>query len=182
MRQDLSPSKIKLRRLSGEDNLKTFNWRNDERIFKWCRQNDVLHADQHNKWFGSQSQDRSISMYAIESTEGATLVGVCGFTSIDLINRHAEFSMYIGPEYHKRGYGEAALRELVRKGFRDYGFNSIWGETFDGNPAIKLFEKVGFKREGSRRDFYFRDGKFIDAHLVSILRSEYDLANYQRAA
>jgi ribosomal-protein-serine acetyltransferase len=111
-------------------------------------------------------------MYMIENEEGLP-VGVCGLTDIDLVNRRAEFSLYIGPEYHGCGYGEASLRALIKKGFNSYGLKSIWGESFTGNMAMKMFYKVGFKHDGVRRSFYFRDGKFIDAHLFSILRDEW---------
>ena len=38
-----------------------------------------------------------------------------------------------------------------------------------------LFKDVGFKEEGKRRDFYFKDGEFIDAHIISIKRKEFKL-------
>jgi RimJ/RimL family protein N-acetyltransferase len=101
------------------------------------------------------------------------LVGVCGLTSIDLINQRAEFSLYIGPEYQGLGYGKAALLTLITHGFRVLNLNCIWGETFNKNPAAEMFEELGFKKEGTRRDFYFRDGRFINAHLYSLLRSEW---------
>jgi len=110
-------------------------------------------------------------MYGIR--DGNNLVGVCGLTSIDWVNRRAEFSLYIASEYQGNGYGEAALRLLVEHGFNVLNLNSIWGEAFDGNPAINMFKKVGFIEEGRRRQFYFREGKYIDAILFSLMRSEY---------
>ena len=165
---------VNLRRLHGpEDGRITLKWRNNPAIYKWCRQNDVLHPEMHKRWYENQYVDKTMSMYMIENGSEAP-VGVCGLTSIDLINSRAEFSLYIGPEHHKQGYGEAALRELLKKGFLTFGLNSIWGESFDGNPAVTMFERVGFKHEGTRRDFYMREGKFINVHLFSILRSEYE--------
>lgn len=108
-------------------------------------------------------------MYAIDDIDHR-LVGVCGLTSIDWINRRAEFSLYIGPEHHGCGLGEAALRALVRHGFERLNLHSIWGEAFDTNPAMKMFERVGFKHEGVRKHFYFRSGRYVDAHLFSILK------------
>ena len=102
-------------------------------------------------------------------------MGVCGFTSIDHFNRRAEFSLYIAKEHQKHGYGAEALRVLFNHGFLDLGFNCIWGETFEGNPATKTFEKIGMKREGTRRQFYFKNGKMIDAHIYSVLGSEWTL-------
>lgn len=149
-----------------------FNWRNDERIFKWCRQHDLLTEQSHKTWFIKNQTDPKTKMYLIKTSEYSVPIGVCGFTDIDLINQRAEFSLYIAPAHHKQGYGREALQLLLWHGFRAYPFKIIYGESFDNNPAIEMFLKLGFKKEGIRRDFYFRDGKHIDAHLFSIKKEE----------
>ena len=102
------------------------------------------------------------------------LVGVCGLTDINLIHRRAEFSLYIFPEYHRRGYAKDALKALFRHGFDDLNLHSIWGETFDGNPALSLFtDKLGMVYEGTRRQFYFKNGKYVDAHIISLTKEEF---------
>lgn len=151
-----------------------FKWRNSKSIYKWCRQFEPLNRWHHDAWLKSLPEREDVRMYAIISKDTLKPVGVCGLTSIDLINRHAEFSLYIGNELQGGGYGKAALKTLVQHGFDALGLNHIFGETFDGNHAAKMFEKVGFKYEGTRRKFYFRDGEYIDAHLYSIIRSDLD--------
>lgn len=99
--------------------------------------------------------------------------GVVGLTDIDYVNSRAEFSCYVDPDLQGRGLGRAALLALFKHGFEDLGLNSIWGESFDGNPALKLFESLGMKKDGIRRNFYYRGGRFIDAHLISITRDEF---------
>lgn len=146
-------------------------WRNCPVIYKWCRQWEPIADVTHASWFKRQSEDPSTKMYGVFT--GPDLIGVSGLTSIDHINDRAEFSLYISPENHKAGYGKAALKTLVRHGFDNMGLNSIWGECFDGNPASKMFESVGFKKDGIRREFYFREGRFVDAHLYSLLRSQW---------
>jgi RimJ/RimL family protein N-acetyltransferase len=148
-------------------------WRNERAIYKWCRQYEPLPPSTHEAWLKSLESAKDIKMYAVKPTNGSHAIGVCGLTSIDLINRHAEFSLYLGPESHGKGLGEPALKTLCAHGFNALGLCHIFGETFDGNPAAQTFEKVGFKKEGTRRSFYFRDGKFIDAHLYSVLAYEF---------
>jgi RimJ/RimL family protein N-acetyltransferase len=163
---------MKLRRLQLNDHKITFIWRNDPRIWKWCRQNSPLHWDNHMAWFRRQTEDPTLSMFmavANSSDRYDGSVGVCGLTSIDLVNRRAEFSGYVDPDQQGKGYGFQMLVELFRHGFDDLGLNRIWGESYRDNPAMKLFtEKLGMEIEGTRRDYYYRDGRFIDAHLVSI--------------
>lgn len=148
-------------------------WRNDSRVWQWCRQHKLISDWDQEHWFEGQARDPSIQMYAIVVEN--KIAGVCGFTSIDLINRRAEFSLYIDPELGGKGIATRAIKTLFAHGFRNWGFNSIWGETFDGNPAARLFSRIGMTKDGVRRQFYFRDGKFIDAHLYSFLSSEFSI-------
>lgn len=160
--------------ISEVDKDQMFKWRNSRAIYQWCRQYEPLNRWQHEGWLASLPNRADIKMYSIISKDIIKPIGVCGLTSIDLINRHAEFSIYIGKEYQGSSYGAGALKTLVKHGFDALGLNHIFGETFDGNPAAKVFERVGFKLEGTRRGYYFRQGEFIDAHLYSILSAECD--------
>lgn len=151
-----------------------FLWRNDPKIRRWTRQSDLLTWKAHQEWFERIQTDPTVRMYRIAGALIQETLGVCGFTSIDWQNRRAEFSLYISPEHQGHRLGTEALKTLLHHGFMTLGLNCIWGETFDGNPAAHLFEKIGMIKEGSRRDFYYRDGRFIDAHLYSILRRHWD--------
>jgi ribosomal-protein-alanine N-acetyltransferase len=161
---------INLRPIEVRDLPKMREWRNDEGIMQWCRQEIGLSAEKHLAWFQSLQSRNDVCMFAIEAQ--GVLVGVCGLTSITPIHRRAEFSLYIGPEYQRRGYAFHSLLELLRVGFKRLGLHVIWGETFEGNPAAKMFEKIGMTKEGTRRHFYWKHGRWIDAHLYSITEEE----------
>lgn len=165
--------KVELGPLDSSDLDKIRSWRNDQRIWAWCRQNDLISDRDQRKWFESQSDDRCIKMYTIKPKGSDFMVGVCGLTSIDHVNRRAEFSLYIAPTYQGCGYATEALKTLCAHGFKSLNLNSIWGESFDGNKATAMFEKIGFKKEGTRREFYFKDGRYVDAHLYSLLSREF---------
>lgn len=147
-------------------------WRNDPHIWKWCRQFTLIDGREQERWGEKISTDPTIKMFGVWVSHDG--VGVCGLTSIDRVNQTAEFSLYIAPEFQNKHYGEDALRTLCRHGFRDHNLNRIWGEVFDGNPAMTMFEKVGFKREGVLKQHYFRDGKFIDAIRIGLLREDFN--------
>ena len=40
----------------------------------------------------------------------------------------------------------------------------------DNAPAIALYEKFGFEKEGTHRRFVYRDGEYVDAHVMARLR------------
>lgn len=147
-------------------------WRNDYRVWKWCRQNDLISDVAQERWIERQSSDPTVKMYTIWDKHGS-LVGCCGLTSIDQTNQRAEFSVYIDPLVQHRGFAGEALKTLFIHGFYSLNLNLIWGETFAGNSAGKLFEKIGMVKEGSRRDFYYREGRFIACELYSMTRKEW---------
>jgi RimJ/RimL family protein N-acetyltransferase len=155
-----------------QDHIQMFHWRNNYNIFKWCRQHDLNDWENHSKYMQRISNDPTLKFYAVRDSKKNQLVGICGLSSIDLINQRAEFSLYIGPEHQKHKYGKAALSLLCHWSFLHLPLNIIWGETFYGNHALKMFQSLGFRKEGRRRDFYFREGKFIDCILFSLKRGE----------
>lgn len=167
---------VRLERLKDSNKELYFNMRNDPTVFEWCRQYEPLSWPEHCQWYDSLKDRDDVRMYEITAfgDNGAMLVvGVCGLTSIDHINSRAEFSLYIGSHGRGCSYGKAALKALLRHGFDVLNLNLIWGESFDENPAMKIFKELGMQKEGSRRNFYYRNGGYIDAHLFSITRDEF---------
>jgi UDP-4-amino-4,6-dideoxy-N-acetyl-beta-L-altrosamine N-acetyltransferase len=147
-----------------------FHWRNKAEIYNWTRQNGLISRAHHDAWFERIKTDPTIQMFTIES--GDSDIGVCGLTSISMEHGSAEFSLYIDPSLHKHGYGRAALIELLKYGFNHLRLNSIWGECFRGNHAMKMFTSLGMKTEGHVRERYFKNGEYLDAYIVSILVRE----------
>lgn len=153
--------------------------RNHPSIKKWCRQYTLISQFDQVKWADKIETDPTIKMFGICKHDGMQpQIGVCGFTSIDNHNRSAEFSLYINHEYHNKGFGQEALILLLDHGFYDFGFHRIWGEVFDKNPALKIFQSLGFKINGILRHTYFREGAFIDSTMVDLLEYEWKSRRY----
>lgn len=155
------------------------SYRNDRRINEWCRQTGLISEENQKKWF-SKLDDSNHRMFTVKGMLEDTVVGVCGLTSLDWQASRAEFSLYIAANHQGRGYGKKALMTLLKHGFWDLGLNLIYGETFEGNKAFEMFLSLGMMFEGTRRQFYFKNGRFIDAHLVSITQMEFLEAKWNK--
>lgn len=153
------------------DNQLAREWRNDPKIWRWTRQNDLITEYDQKMWFDAQAADPTVKMYSI--LHEGNMIGVCGLTSIDLNNRRAEFSLYICPAYQGKHLSSPALLTLFYHGFKNMNLHLIWGETLDGNKAATLFSKLGMVRDGVRRDFYWKDGRYWDAILFSIKKDDF---------
>jgi len=147
-------------------------WRNSPQIWRWCRQNDLIYPEQQEKWYHWQRDDQKTRMYSVKNSE-MELIGVCGLTDIDLINRRAEFSLYVGLEFQGHGFSKPILKTLFSYGFKELGLRSIWGETFEDNRAQDVFRSIGMIEDGRRRQFYVKNGKHCDAILFSMLNTEF---------
>jgi len=169
------PVSLELRAFDSTDAVRVREWRNHYSIWRYCRQNDLISDVAQTAWYERQSKDPSIKMYGLwlKVAAGAELVGVAGLTSIDWFNRRAEFSLYLNPEKHRQGLGSSGLRMLLAHAFDNLALEQVWGETLEGNPAMAIFQAIGFKQDGTRRAFYWKDGRFWDAHLISITREEW---------
>jgi RimJ/RimL family protein N-acetyltransferase len=86
-------------------------------------------------------------------------VGGIDLHDVDRHNGGASLGIAIGdPNDTGEGYGTAALEALI-----GYAFNE---------RARRVYERVGFVLEGTRRRALFRDGMYHDVHGMAILRDE----------
>lgn len=69
----------------------------------------------------------------------------------------------VSPQFRRQGLGESLLHRLFERA-RNGGITRIFLEMRRGNPAIHLYEKVGFKPIGERPNYYrLANGERVDA-------------------
>lgn len=124
-----------------------------------------------------QAHDRYI--FAVRSKSDNNLVGVTGFENILWNNGTAVIYIGIGDASSRgKGFGTEALALTMEFGFQELNLHRIQLNVLSYNePAVKLYEKLGFKKEGTYREFIHRDGKRYDMYLYGILRPEWDDIN-----
>ena len=137
-----------------------------------------LRPEDQEKWYESldPKSDKQYS-FAIESKDDSLYVGCCTVCDIDAKNRSASIGIFIGKEHWRKGYGSDALRVLLRFCFGEVNLNKIMLQVYSFNtPAIRCYEKLGFKTEGVLRQALFRDGQYHDTVAMGMLRSEWEAA------
>ena len=128
----------------------------------------------HLAWFERISKNPGVRLFAIRDA-GDALVGTCQLLDIDCTARAAQLQIRIGEtDRRDAGIGTAAVAQLVEFGFRDLNLNRIYLHVFATHArAIRVYEKVGFVREGLLREAAFVDGAFVDVVIMALLRSAY---------
>jgi RimJ/RimL family protein N-acetyltransferase len=112
-------------------------------------------------------------------TPDGTHVGTTGLHRIDWVNRHAEFGIVIGDEQARgQGIGTEATRLICSHGFSHLNLHRIWLGVFaDHAAAIRSYEKVGFRAEGTMREEILRDGSYHDKLVMGVLAGELRLSD-----
>ncbi|HWI60796.1 MAG TPA: GNAT family protein, partial [Symbiobacteriaceae bacterium] len=81
------------------------------------------------------------------------------------------------------GYGQDALRLILQFAFGKMGLHRVELHVFDFNErAIACYERVGFVREGVRREALFRDNRYHDIIVMGITRNEFQAREAERQA
>lgn len=78
------------------------------------------------------------------------------------------------PALRGQGIGSEAMRLLLDFAFNELNLRRVQLTVFSYNDAaIRLYEKLGFRREGVFREFLMRDGQVYDLLLYALLRREW---------
>jgi RimJ/RimL family protein N-acetyltransferase len=65
---------------------------------------------------------------------------------------------------------------LLDYAFKGLDFRRVSLEVLAINTnAIKLYEKLGFVREGIRRKEFFLDGKYLDSYIYGLLSEDFSI-------
>ncbi|OOC60604.1 GNAT family N-acetyltransferase [Paenibacillus ihbetae] len=166
-----------------------------------CRKMTMEDAEQYHAWRNDlevmQSTSPFLDTYTMEETrdfmqhvilgsassksyllllkESGKPIGIMSLIHIDLKNRNAECVLDIGDkDCWGQGYGSEAMRLLLDYAFLEMNLHRLGLRVFSFNQrAIRLYEKVGFTREGSARQSLFRGGSWHDVIYMGILQNEY---------
>jgi L-phenylalanine/L-methionine N-acetyltransferase len=87
--------------------------------------------------------------------------------------RHVgEIGLAVHDDWCGRGIGTALLRSAIDLAERWLTLSRLELSVFvDNAPAIALYEKFGFKREGKFERYALRDGEYVDTWTMARLQS-----------
>lgn len=150
-------------------------WMNDEAVAKNYGQYTALVSSASDlKWLFEP--DRGVHRYGIVPLDGDVLIGSVSLHDIHPLNRTAFMGIFIGEAaYRGRGYGAEAIRLILEYGFKTMNLNNIMLSVHADNAAgISCYKKVGFREASRRREWVFKDGKYVDVMYMDLLAREFE--------
>lgn len=113
--------------------------------------------------------------WAMHITDSDEFIGFCMAAYIDRYHRKCRFGMTIGAkEQWGKGYGREVVEAVVGLLFGELQLNRIQCEIYDFNErSIRLFESIGFVREGVCRQAVLKSGRWTDEFVYGLLREDW---------
>ena len=113
--------------------------------------------------------------YGIFSTRNGQYIGNIGLIGINYVNKSADITYIIHPQFQGRGYATLASKLIIAYGFDFLELYRIHGKCMDFNIASKsVMQKCGFTYEGLGRGEMLKDKRFVNLEHYSILKNEYE--------
>lgn len=162
-----------------EDDYKIINkWRNDPEIQRLVSSHFRYVSEAiEREWVKQKMMENQKDIYlAICLLKNNQMIGYTSINNIDYINRSAEGGgILIDPKYSNGIYRyEAGIltRELV---FNHLNLNRIEAKCLVEHKDTAIYmEACGYKIEGILRKVIFKDGKYHDQYIFSLLKEEND--------
>lgn len=133
---------------SPEDELPTLKWERD--------------------WIQSRRQGSGVNILA--ENEAGRMIALCGIAcgARQRVAHGGDVGISIRADWCDRGLGTLLMQELIAWARRQPDIEVLTLSVYSDNPrAMRVYEKVGFTRDGQRRWQCKRDGRYIDDVIMS---------------
>lgn len=173
----LGSESVTLRSLELEDCSEFYLWSQDREVTQFSlssyaypqSKQDITH------WLSKINESSKTVTFGVCCSITNKLIGYAGIASISTLNRCGEYFVLIGDkDYWGKGVGTEVTKLITDYGFRTLGLHRIELTAFSNNPAaIRAYSKAGYVKEGVLREAGYRNGKFFDKVLMSVLSKEW---------
>lgn len=168
--------RVYLRAFEPEDYKTSIKWRNDDEI--WNQLGGVKYfvsEAYEKKWVEEAIFDPKVIRLAVCLKENNQYIGNVYILDINERDRKGNAHILIGEhECWGKGYATEAYELLLDYAFSERAFHRIGAHVLEENAAsIALHKKCGFSQDGIFRKATFKNGKWQNQIIFSILDDEY---------
>lgn len=156
-------------------------------IYQWLNDDDLkalsiglnrrLCKDEALDWVKARMCHNPYQVWwAICAKDTNEMIGYVSLTDIHYINSSANFSgIMIGDKNYQDGFAWIETYLFVYEyAFERLGLNRVYGDAIAEHTTSQMMRKLMFETiEGIQRQAAFKNGRYYDVSMASLLRSEY---------
>jgi len=152
------------------------SWLNDEEVTKGLASGVFPSTlEDLKKYIHSTTSTRNTIMFAICDKQNDLHIGNIKLDNFDWVNRTCELGLLLGDRsYWGKGIGTQVVELTLRYAFVQLNIRKVLLAVYANNPAaIRLYEKIGFQKEGCLREHIFYKGEYIDKYFMGIFSHQF---------
>lgn len=173
----LQTRRLLLRPFSDADSDAIYALQSDARVLRYWDSppwKDRARAQAFLEACRTMEQDGSGARIAIESLQTGRFVGWCSMFRWNPVFRSLGIGYCLDETAWGQGYATEAVRAMLTWAFDTLDLNRVEAELDTRNAAsARVLEKLGFEREGLRREDCVVDGEVSDSWIYGLLRRDW---------
>ncbi len=158
----------------------SFGLYNDEDVMKWAGPDTHKSIDDTLLFIKSVTEasfEGKMLFWAVQLKDTNKVIGDISLQP-DAKHKFASAGTFLSKEYWKQGIMSEAMQPILWFAFNKLELNRIEAQIYSEHIAsIKLYTKLGFKKEGLLRQNFLIDGAFKDSIMFSLLKNEFKPQN-----
>jgi RimJ/RimL family protein N-acetyltransferase len=169
-------SRIRLTEYASSDAALLANWMND--LAYWGPFYNVwtTTAEQWRAQIAAQDDDGSTKLSFLVRDQDDRPLGTAGYFTPFTLNAHRALEIWyqVHPDERGRGIATEAAAILTNHLFSALPVERVQATSIEGNDAsCRVMERIGMQREGLLRNVSFLRGRWVNMHMYSIVRSDW---------
>lgn len=150
---------VELRYTMQEDAGPLKEWLHEPGILRGFPMADPLEVEDSIKHWISFSKYKS-SLTAVREGKAIGLATLCLMPYRKLAH-HCLISIIVSQEARNQGVGTILMNNIIHLAKEYFNIEVLYLEVYEGNPAISLYRRFGFREIGFQKHFMKEDGEYI---------------------
>ena len=150
---------LKIRLAKKEDTSCLIKWLQEPGVLQWFPMTtDAEIEDSVKLWMSYIEQDAVLTAEWQGKPVGSANLYLQSF---EKLSHHSLLAIIVTESMRGKGIGKALIEELIKRGKEKFHLKFLHLEVYEGNPAKRLYERLGFQEIGVHKNFIKDQGKYF---------------------
>ena len=147
-----------------EDEKYLVEWLQDKNTLRWYPMSNQKEIEDACKdWIRYIEMDSVVTAVYKNNVVGSAMIYV---TDDERLKHQALFAIIVSKDYRGKGIGTKLIDTLIDMAKNKFEIEILHLEVYETNPAISLYERLGFKKYGEHKNYIKEDGKYFAKILM----------------
>lgn len=139
-------------------------WLDDPTILRWFPMLDAREIEDAVRIWMNYARLGAAFTAALEGISVG--MGVLYIQPYKKFSHQCLFAIVVDKNYRNRGIGKTLIETMMEQAKQKFGIEILHLEVYEGNPAFRLYERLGFKEYGRHPRFIKAEDGYADKIMM----------------